>query len=120
MCSNSWQNKLLNQIIMNTHILKTAAVNAFATALYIVAIASFLFYAPKFFGENKPDTVFMPIGMLSLLVFSAALVGVLIFGRPILWYLDGKKQEAVYLLASTLAVFCAITIIALSAMLFLN
>ncbi|MEK7646842.1 MAG: hypothetical protein AAB378_00520 [Patescibacteria group bacterium] len=73
------------------NIIKHAAVNAFATALYIVAIASFLFYVPKFFGENKADTVLVPIVMLSLLVFSAALVGVLIFGRPILWYLDGKK-----------------------------
>ncbi|MBI5045747.1 MAG: hypothetical protein HZC14_01935 [Candidatus Niyogibacteria bacterium] len=58
--------------------------------------------------------------MLSLLVFSAALVGILIFGRPLLWYLDGKKQDAVYLLACTLAIFLAITIIALLAMFFLN
>jgi hypothetical protein len=46
--------------------------------------------------------------MLSLLVFSAALVGSLIFGRPILWYLDNKKKEAVLLLAYTLASFFVI------------
>jgi cytochrome c oxidase assembly factor CtaG len=91
-------------------IIKTAGVNAGLTALYVFAISSFLFYIPKIFDTTKPDTVFAPIIMLSLLVFSASLVGALIFGRPILWYLDGKKKEAVSLLFYTLGFFFIITI----------
>jgi len=98
---------------MKNSIIKNAVINALAMALYIVFIASFLFYAPKFFGQNKPDTVLAPIVMLSLLVFSAAFTGFLIFGRPVLWYLDGKKEEAISLFAYTLGFFLVITVIAL-------
>ncbi len=98
---------------MKNHIIKNAVINALATALYIALIASFLFYAPKTFGQNKADTVLVPIVMLSLLVFSAALTGMLIFGRPALWYLDGKKKEALSLFIYTLVFFLIITIIAL-------
>jgi hypothetical protein len=102
---------------MKNNTIKYAVINAFLTALYIIAIASFLFYAPKFFGSNMANnTVLMPIVMLSLLVFSAALVGSLIFGRPVLWYLDGKKNEAIPLLAYTLGIFLIITIAALLAL----
>lgn len=106
---------------MKNTIVKTALFNAIATALYIVLIASFLFYAPKLFGPAGPDdnkTPLIPIVMLSLLVFSAALTGSLIFGRPILWYLDGKKAEALQLLFLTLGIFLIITLVAISALYF--
>lgn len=102
---------------MKNTITKTALFNAVATALYIILIASFLFYAPKLFGPPRPDdnkTPLIPVVMLSLLVFSAATTGSLIFGRPILWYLDGKKKEAVQLLFSTLGIFLIITLVAIS------
>ena len=95
-------------------IIKTATINAALMALYVSAISLFLFYIPKIFDNTKPDTVLAPIMMLSLLVFSAALVGALIFGKPILWYLDGKKKEAVSLLFYTLGIFLGITIIVMS------
>lgn len=99
-------------------IIKKAMLNAVGVALYIIAVASFLFYVPKIFGpEQKPDTVLAPITMLSLLVLSASLIGLLIFGRPILWYWDGQKREAISLLAYTLGIFLTITIIALVALL---
>ena len=98
-------------------ILKTAALNAILTALYIILIASFLFYAQKFLGQ-KPDTVLAPIVMLCLLVFSASVTGLLIFGKPVLWYLDGKKKEAITLLIYTLGVFLVITVAALCVLFF--
>lgn len=101
---------------MKNNILKNAFLNAFATALYIVAIASFLSYTPKIFEEVEDKTVLVPIAMLSLLVFSATLTGVLVFGRPILWYLDGRKKEGVQLLLSTLAIFLSFTITAFLAL----
>jgi hypothetical protein len=104
---------------MKNAILKTAALNAVATALYVAAIASFLFYAPKVFGPGRVDTVLVPIVMLSLLVLSAALTGLLIFGRPVLWYLDGKKKEALSLLVYTLGIFLLIMIAVLFMLLFI-
>ncbi len=89
-------------------IIKNALANAGGAVAYIVAIASFLFYVAKDFG---PDTVLIPIMMLMLLVFSVALMGVLFFGRPVLWCLDGKKQEAVTLLVATLLIFFIFTLI---------
>ena len=96
---------------MKNSITKYAVVNALLTTLYIVLVSSFVFYVPKALGlNNKPDSIMAPIVMLSLLVFSASLVGVLIFGRPVMWYLDGKKKEAMFLLGYTLIVFFVITV----------
>ncbi len=103
---------------MKHNIIKHAALNAITTALYVAAIGSFLFYAPKIFGPANAHTALVPIVLLLLLVFSAALTGLLIFGRPILWYLEGKKQEAVSLLIATLGIFLIITIIALATLYF--
>lgn len=85
---------------MSKPIIKTAALNALAATLYIVAVASLLFYAAR--AIRGPDTVLIPIFMLLLFVFSAAFTGALVLGRPILWYIDGKKKEALSLFFSTL------------------
>ena len=96
---------------MKNNIIKNAVLNALATAAYIVAVASFLFYVPKMF-ESETKTVLVPIAMLMLFVFSAAMTGVLILGRPALWYLDGKKKEALSLLGLTLVTLLLITLAA--------
>ncbi len=96
---------------MNDAIIKSAILHAVAAALYVATVASFLFYAPKSFGPA--NTVLVPIVLLLLFVFSAALTGILIFGRPILWYLDGRKKESLFLLAATLLVFLVIMLGAL-------
>lgn len=93
---------------MKNNIIKIALFNAFVAALYVVGIASFLFYVPK--SIDSANTVLVPIVMLLLFVFSAALMGTLIFGKPILWYLDGRKQEAFSLLAYTLVILLLITL----------
>ena len=77
-------------------------------------VGSFLFYAPKVFGRG--NSVLIPIAMLLLFVFSAALTGALILGRPILWYLEGNKKEAFSLLLYTLGIFLGITLVALTAL----
>jgi len=81
--------------------------------LYVILVGSFLFYGSELkLGQTK--TIFAPIAMLMLLVFSAALTGALIFGRPILWYLEGKRTEALQLLMYTLAILFCITLVALA------
>ena len=93
-------------------ILVKAVRNALAMALYVIAVASCLFYAHEFAGPRETETVLIPITMLLLLVFSAALSGLLLFGQPILWYLDGKKKEAISLLTITLGTFFLILLTA--------
>jgi hypothetical protein len=90
--------------------IKYALLDSLGTTAYIALIASFMYFVEKgSFGAGK--TVFVPIAMLMLFVFSAAFTGTLVFGRPIVWYLNGRKQEALSLLFYTLGIFLAITII---------
>lgn len=94
-------------------LLKTALVNVLATALYITAVASFMFFA----GEAKlgrNNTFLIPIVMLLLFVSSAAITGFLIFGRPVLLYLDGKKKDSLTLLSYTLGLLSIITLLAIT------
>ena len=93
-----------NSFLMN-RILKTALMNSLATTLYIILVASFLFYAGNAKWGQQTPTIFIPILMLMLLVFSAALTGLAMLGRPVLWYLDGKKKEALLLIGYTLGIF---------------
>lgn len=92
------------------NITKSALTNSLAITLYVILVASLMFTLSN--SNFKSDnTIIFPIAMLLLLVFSVALVGVLIFGRPILLYIDKKKKEAVSLLAQTLIILFAIIIL---------
>jgi hypothetical protein len=97
---------------MKNPILKFAALNALGTALYIALVSSFIFYAGDIFEDAPKETVLIPIAMLLLLVLSASITSLLVLGRPILWYLDGEKKEAVSLLIATLGFLFLITLVA--------
>lgn len=91
---------------------KPALKDALLTALYIILVASFMFYG----GEAKigrSHSFLVPITILMLFVTSAAITGYLIFGKPLQMYLDGKKREAINLLTHTLIYFAAITFLAI-------
>lgn len=90
--------------------------NAILAGGYIVLVASVMYFGPRLAGG--PDSVLVPIAMLSLFVLSAAVMGYLFLLQPIQMYLDGEKKEAVDLFAKTLATFAVITA-ALFAILFL-
>ena len=90
-------------------IVKYASIDALGTALYVIVVASFIYLAGQS-ALKDVESVFIPIAMLMLLVFSVAFVGSLMFGRPVMWYVDGKKREALALLAYTLGIFLIILI----------
>lgn len=93
------------------NIVKSSVINALGASLYVILVASFIYSLGNWFSGSN-ENIFIPIAMLLLFVFSAALTGFLIFGRPVIWYLDGKKREAVSLLLYTLIIFFAITLLA--------
>jgi hypothetical protein len=97
-------------------IIKNALINSVLAIAYIAIVASAIFNGEKLFGSDK--SVFVPIMMLCLLVFSVALMGVLVFGRPVMWYLDGAKKEAVKLLLCTLGFILAALVIFLLVLVF--
>jgi len=95
---------------MEWKIFKPAARNALATFVYVAAVGLFVSHASMIFGQR--DTAFTPVAVLMLLVFSAALTGILVFGQPTLWYLDGKKKNALYLLGYTMVSLLGLTVLA--------
>jgi hypothetical protein len=84
--------------------------NAGAAAAYIALLGLLFQYIGQAKG-NTPDTFIAPIAMLSLLVFSVALMGFLFFYRPAILLLENKRKEAVDYFFKTLATFGVITLV---------
>lgn len=88
--------------------------NALAAVAYIAVVAVIMFYGPKYAQlENKPDTLLVPISVISLFSFSAAMMGYIFLFNPVQLYLDGKKKQAVDLFTKTLLAFGAVTFVLL-------
>lgn len=88
-------------------IFKQGLLHAVGALAYIVAIGTLMSNAERWFG--KVPEAFAPVIVLSMLVVSAAVMGMLVFGRPVMLYIDGKKREAVALIAYTVGSLAAFT-----------
>lgn len=95
---------------MKKHIISTAFLHAVAAAAYIALVVSLVTNGKVLFGSDKPPLT--GIAMLMLFVLSVAVMASLAFLRPVLWYLDGKKKEALQFFAWTFVFFAILTIIA--------
>jgi hypothetical protein len=91
---------------------KTALINSIATAFYVIAVGCFMYFG-SLIKLGRANTFLVPVTLLLLFVFSAAITGFLIFGKPTQMYVDGKKKEALSLLTYTLTFFSIITFIAI-------
>jgi hypothetical protein len=96
---------------------KSALINSGLTALYIILVGIF-FYFGTMVKIGRSNVFLAPIAMLFLFVFSAALTGFLMLGKPAQMYVDGKKKEALSLLTYTLGYFFIITFIAIVLLIF--
>src|SRR3989339_670691 len=94
-------------------IVKIALLNSLATVVYVELIVLFMSFMQTRFSSS-PETFFIPIAMLLLFVFSAALTGSLVFGKPLMLYLDGKKKDALKLISWTLTFLFLILIITIA------
>lgn len=77
--------------------------NAGLALLYIVFVVTVITVGTYFAGDNPDDNYLMPVGMISLFVVSAAIMGYLVMYQPVVMLLDGKRQEAVKLFGQTVA-----------------
>jgi len=83
--------------------------NAVIASAYIVFVATFMANAKYIFGEH--DTALTPVMVLSLFVLSAAIMGYLFIGEPIMLFLDGHKKQAVDFFWRMVATFAGITVL---------
>ncbi|KND51851.1 MAG: hypothetical protein ABA06_01160 [Parcubacteria bacterium C7867-001] len=102
---------------MNT-MTKNPLINALAGLLYIAIIASFLFYVPE--RLQIEETVLIPILILSIFVFSAAMMGYLFLYEPLRLFLEDKKKESVSLFMKTLLAFAVSTALLVALGLYLS
>ena len=86
------------------HLKENAMVHSFGHAVlvvvYVSIVAWVMQHAQEWFKHGK--TVLTPIAFLLLFVFSAAVVGTLVLGRPVLLYAEGQKKEALQFFGFTL------------------
>jgi uncharacterized membrane-anchored protein len=73
--------------------MKKPFLHAFAAALYVAGIVGLITFFSTFL-KNKPDTVVIPMTMLSLFVLSAAVMGYLFLSESIYLLMENKKKEA--------------------------
>ena len=92
--------------------------NSLGVAIYVFLVAAVMTNGNRLFGQA--GNYWVPMAILLLLVLSVAVVGLLIFGRPVYLYLEGQKKEAWIMLFYTvgwLAAFVVIFLILLATVL---
>ncbi|OGE95559.1 MAG: hypothetical protein A3H72_01670 [Candidatus Doudnabacteria bacterium RIFCSPLOWO2_02_FULL_48_8] len=96
---------------MNSKLLKTAIAHSVLVLAYIIIIVSVMNNAEKLFGPK--ENMWAPVAFLMLFVLSAAVMGTLIFVKPVIMYMEGAKKEAIWLLGYILGCLVVITVLAL-------
>lgn len=94
---------------MSKKIIRHAIQEALAAVIYVVLVVTWMNNAERLYERTNP--IISGTAILLLLVFSAAMMGLTIFGRSIIWYLDGQKKEAVQLLFYKLGFILLVMII---------
>jgi hypothetical protein len=82
--------------------------NAIGAAAYIASLVSLMQFISSF-RHDTPDTVFDGMGVISLVVFSAAVMAFLFFYRPLVLLIEDKREAALAFFLKTLGAFGAIT-----------
>lgn len=87
--------------------------NALAASSYIGAVVLFLHFIESV-RRDTPDTILDGLGVISLFVFSAAVMAFLFFYQPALRLIENKRSEAVSYFLQTLGIFGLITVTVLT------
>lgn len=90
--------------------MKKPFLHALAAALYIVAIVLIAERVGNAL-KNQPDTIVIPMTMLSLFVLSAAIMGYIFLSEPLQLLIEGKKKEAVTFFAKIVGFFACFVLL---------
>ncbi len=85
----------------------TPFLHALCAELYVALIVCGVFFGSKLF--EPVESIFLPMGFLSLFVFSASVMAYLFCYWPIVLFLDGKREEGVRFFIQTAAYFALFT-----------
>jgi hypothetical protein len=99
----------------NKQLMGRSLINTVGLAVYVFAVANIMQNGEKWFG--RVPGLLGPTAFLMLFVLSAAVSGSLVFGKPILVYLDGDKKGAVVMVLYTmlwLTLFVALALLGLA------
>ena len=92
---------------------KSPFINALSASVYIILVVSVMTFVTQPL-RNKPDTFFAPITLLFVLTLSVAVMAYLFFYQPLLFFIEGRKKEAVNLFVKTVGIFAIFTVVALT------
>lgn len=98
------------KIMKKIKLREQSMVYSFFAFVYIVLVSLIMSNGSKLFGESDRG-ILAPVGVLLLLVLSVAVMGLLIFGKAILMYLEGEKKDAVKLVIYNITHLFIITLI---------
>jgi len=84
----------------NSKILFYGLINSFGVLIYVSLVVTIMQNGQRLFGPTPG--ILGAMAILLLFVVSAAITGLLVFGRPIYFYLNGLKSESIKLLFYTL------------------
>ena len=96
---------------------KNPLLNAGAAAAYIGAVVLFISSLGDFENQGV-ETLFIPLFMISLVVFSVLMMAYCFFFQPVQMFLDGQKKEAVSLFSKSVLYFGAIVVALFGVMLY--
>lgn len=85
----------------NQRIYRNSLLHALGLAFYVFLVVSIMQNGENWFGQM--NNIWGGFAILMLLVLSAGVCGILVFGKPVMLYLDNFKKEAVKFLLVTLA-----------------
>ena len=102
-----------SEIWYNQHMSKNPIINALSASAYIVLVVAVMTFVTEPL-QDKPDTFFAPIVMLSMLTLSVAVMAYLFFYQPLQLFIEGKKKEAVDLFIKTVGIFAIFTAVGLA------
>ena len=95
--------------MLDIKIIKQSLLYAALAILYVTLVATVMNNAERILGQQEKG-VLAPIAFLLLLVVSAATMGMLIFGRPVMLYIDGRRREAVVMVVCTIGSLAIFTV----------
>ena len=85
---------------LSTNPLVRSLLYALGIICYTAFVAAIMTSGSAIFG-NTPS-IFGAVAFLMLFVLSAAIVGLLVFGKPVMLYMAGERKEAIAFLTATI------------------